>query len=76
MVDCRIDVLAVSPFETVRHARISFEAPRRAMCRALSRPRPVFAPVTMIVWPDRLAVGVGRDTVTLWEVHCVSKWKG
>jgi hypothetical protein len=44
-------VRASSSASVLRPAMMTLEAPRRAMCLAASRPRPVFAPVTMTVLP-------------------------
>ena len=60
-----IDRAASSPFAIDREARITFAALRRVKCRAASRPRPVFAPVTMMVWPSKGWVGYGREAN--WE---------
>lgn len=48
---------AVWPLETVRTPRMTFEAPRRRMWRAASRPKPVLEPVTMTVWSEKEEVG-------------------
>lgn len=55
-----IDAIAASPLERLRQARITRVAFRRTMCRAASRPRPVFAPVMITVWPANEVSGYGR----------------
>ena len=55
---------ASSPLETLRHAKMTFDAPSLTMCFAASRPSPVFAPVIITVSPANDAVGTGIDTVT------------
>jgi hypothetical protein len=68
-------ILAASPFSILRQARIKWETLRRTLRRDISgdqagrgstdrcfahwNPSPVFAPVTMMVWPIRLPVGRG-----------------
>ena len=42
---------AVRPLDSVRTARIIFEASRRTRCFAASKPRPVLEPVIIIVFP-------------------------
>lgn len=60
-----MEFAAASPLAMDRTARITFAAPRRAKCRAASRPRPMLEPVTMMVWPEKEVVGWGKD------VHCL-----
>jgi hypothetical protein len=58
----RMDCFAASPLAWFRTARIRRAALRRERCRAASSPRPVFEPVTMIVWPEKSLVGLGSLT--------------
>ena len=51
----RMSDRASSPALVLRQAMISFETPRRTMCRAASLPRPVLPPVTMATCQDVLA---------------------
>lgn len=55
---------ASSPLEKERQARMTLEALRRTKCLEASRPRPMFEPVTMMVWPVKDVVCCGRG------VHC------
>lgn len=52
-----MEATAASPLEGVRQARITRAAPSRTMCRAASRPRPVFAPVMIMVCPAKEVSG-------------------
>lgn len=58
----RMDLFAASPLAWFRTARMTRVALRLERCRAASSPRPVFEPVTMIVWPEKSLVGVGSLT--------------
>ena len=50
---------AAFAFSTFRHARMTFEAPRRTIHLQASKPRPELAPVIMAVLPLNGAVGTG-----------------
>ena len=56
----RMDCLAASPLETERQARIRCVMFRRARCLAQSRPRPLLAPVMIMVLPEKEVVGTGQ----------------
>lgn len=47
-----MSALAASPLAVERTPMMMVPAPRRAACRAASRPRPVLAPVMRIVLPS------------------------
>jgi hypothetical protein len=55
-----MSAFATSPFSVLLQARITFAAFSRTKCRATSRPKPQFAPVTMMVWPVKSPSGYGR----------------
>ena len=61
-----MEAFAVSPLERVRTAIMTSWALRRTKCFAASKPRPVFEPVTMMVWPVKELVGYGSLTKS-WE---------
>lgn len=52
---CRMETLADSAFDGVRHARYT-RACLAASCVAISRPRPTLAPVTMATLPERSGI--------------------
>lgn len=58
----RMDFFAAWPLAWFRTARMMRFALRRERWRAASSPRPVFEPVTMIVWPEKSLVGGGSLT--------------
>ena len=66
LVVARMLALADSPLDVVRTARMMRAALRREMCRAASSPRPVLAPVIMIVCPVKTFLGTG-SVVKNWE---------
>lgn len=53
----RMSAFAASPLVVLRTARMVRAALRRVKCRAASRPMPVLAPVTMMVWPVKSCLG-------------------